>query len=256
MDDTLIILPYLCLTTSVIGAALGISVLACLVLLILVTFYIEGYGGIERRYTRRKVATRVARAVPPARSTSGSTSEHIPRSVLGHEGGGLGALGAFLVALLYRRLKPRLVLDVVIESGRSTTVVMLMIATSHILNCTRSLTDINNSLLQFFVGISRQYSPHISLTVLAVTLAVLGTFFDVIVLATAWGSVVISAFAPYGMSPYHIDALSLFEVLPGTATPPAGARVFTTSGVLKIGIEEVLKGVGYFIASTYYHTSP
>jgi C4-dicarboxylate transporter DctM subunit len=236
------------LTMFMVGATLGIVVLAALVVLIVLTSYLRGYGGIERRYTRRDVVTRVARALPLLA---------VPLSVLAGiylgvfsvtEAGALGALGAFLVALLYRRLSPRLVLDIVIESGRSTAVVMLMIATSYILNYTWSLTGINNSLLQFFVGLSRQYSPYVSLTVLALILAVLGMFFDVIVLAIAWGSVVISAFAPYGISPYHINALFLFGVLLGTATPPVGAGVFVVSDSLKIRIEDILRGMKYFIA--------
>ncbi len=236
------------LTMFMVGAALGLAVLVCLVLLILVTSYIKGYGGIERRYARREVATRVAKALPLLA---------VPLAVLASiylgvfsvtEAGALGALGALLVALVYRRLNPRLVLDIVVDSGRSTAVVMLMIATSYILNYTWSLTGINSSLLQFFVSISRQFNPYVSLTVLAIILAVLGMFFDVIVLAIAWGSVVISAFAPYGISPYHINALFLFGVLLGTATPPVGAGVFVVSDALKIRIEEILKGMKYFIA--------
>jgi TRAP-type C4-dicarboxylate transport system, large permease component len=138
--------------------------------------------------------------------------------------------------------------EIFVESAKSTAVVMLMISTSYILNFTWSLTGINSSLLEFFRKVATSYSPQISLTILALILLILGMFFDVIVLAIAWGSVVISAFAPYGINPYHINALFLMGVLIGTATPPVGAGVFVVSDTLKISVERVLKGMVPFIA--------
>ncbi|MEM0369030.1 MAG: TRAP transporter large permease subunit, partial [Desulfurococcaceae archaeon] len=155
---------------------------------------------------------------------------------------------AFIIAALYGKLKPKMIPEILVESAKSSAVVMLMISTSYILNFTWSLTGINNSLLEFFRKLAVSYSPQISLTALALILLILGMFFDVIVLAIAWGSVIISAFTPYGVNPYHINALFLMGVLIGTATPPVGAGVFVVSDTLKIGVEKILKGMIPFIA--------
>lgn len=235
------------ITMFMVGASLGIAVLIGLIILNLIISYRSGYGGIERKYTFREVVVRVARALPLLT---------VPLLVLGGiylgvfsvtEAGALGALGALVVAAAYRRLKPKMLVDILIDSSKTTAVVMLMIACSYILSFTWSLSGINNALLQFFVNISKAYSPQISLTILAAILFVLGMFFDVIVLAIAWGSVIVSAFAPYGINLYHIGGLFLMGVLIGTATPPVGAAVFVVSDALKIEIEKILKGMKWFL---------
>ncbi|MEL9908723.1 MAG: TRAP transporter large permease subunit [Desulfurococcus sp.] len=234
------------LTMFMVGGAIGIIVMVALIILVLVTSYIKGYGGVEKRFTTREVFTRVIKALPLLL---------VPLLVLAGiylgvfsvtEAGALGALGALMVAACYRRLTVRKVINILLESGRSTAVVMLMISTSYILNYTWSLTGINNSMLQFFINISKTYSPYVSLTVLAIILAILGMFFDVIVLSIAWGATMMSAFAPYGISPYHIGAIFLFGVLLGTATPPVGAAVFVVSDSLKVK-EEIFKGIIPFV---------
>jgi C4-dicarboxylate transporter DctM subunit len=235
------------LTMFMVGGAIGITVMVALIILVLVTSYIKGYGGIEKRFTAREVFIRVIKALPLLL---------VPLLVLAGiylgvfsvtEAGASGALGALMVAACYRRLTVRKVINILLESGRSTAVVMLMISTSYILNYTWSLTGINNSMLQLFINISKTYSPYVSLTVLVIILAILGMFFDVIVLSIAWGATIMSAFAPYGISPYHIGALFLFGVLLGTATPPVGAAVFVVSDSLKVKIEEIFKGIRPFV---------
>ncbi|AFL67076.1 TRAP transporter large permease [Desulfurococcus amylolyticus] len=235
------------LTMFMVGGAIGIIVMVALIILVLATSYIKGYGGVEKKFAVREVFIRVIKALPLLA---------VPLLVLAGiylgvfsvtEAGALGALSAFMVAACYRRLTVRKIIDILLESGRSTAVVMLMISTSYILNYTWSLTGINNSMLQFFVNISKTYSPYISLTVLAIILAILGMFFDVIVLAVAWGATMMSAFTPYGISPYHIGALFLFAVLLGTTTPPVGAAVFVVSDSLKVKIEKIFKGITPFV---------
>jgi C4-dicarboxylate transporter DctM subunit len=234
-------------TMFMVGAALGIVITFSLIILILLVSYIKGYGGIEKKFTLKEILIRVAKATPLVA---------VPIGVLGGiylgvfsvtEGGAFGCVVAFIVAALYKRLRLGTIREIFIESTKSTAVVMLLISTSYILNFTWSLTGINNSLLEFFKIVAASYSPQVSLTVLALILFILGMFFDVIVLAVAWGSVVISAFAPYGINPYHINSLFLMGILIGTVTPPVGAGLFVVSDTLKISIERAAKGLISFV---------
>ncbi|MGB9817080.1 MAG: TRAP transporter large permease [Desulfurococcaceae archaeon] len=234
-------------TMFMVGAALGIVITFSLIILILLVSYIKGYGGVEKEFTLKEILIRVAKATPLVA---------VPIGVLGGiylgvfsvtEGGAFGCVLAFIVAALYKRLKLGAIREIFIESTKSTAVVMLLISTSYILNFTWSLTGINNSLLEFFRIVAASYSPQVSLTVLALILFILGMFFDVIVLAVAWGSVVISAFAPFGINPYHINALFLMGILIGTVTPPVGAGLFVVSDTLKISIERMAKALISFV---------
>jgi len=235
------------LTMFIVGGALGILVLLGLIILILIISYKNNLGGLERRYTLREMLLNIAKAMPLLA---------VPLLVLGSiylgvfsvtEAGALGALSALAVAAAYKTLTPRKILDIILESGKTTAVVIFMIGNSYILNYAWSLSKLNYAMIEFFTSMSTAISPLIALTVLAAILAVFGMFFDVIVLAIAWGATIISAFTPYGINPYHINALFLFGVLLGTATPPVGAAVFVTAQSLNIEVEKLLKAMIPFI---------
>lgn len=235
-------------TMFMVAASLGILVIAGLIIINLVISFKNGYGGIERAYTHREIVVNMLRALPLL---------VVPLGVLGGiylgvfsvtEAGALGAVLSLVVAAAYRRLSLRLVPQIFIDSAKTTAVVMLMIAASYVLNYTWSLSGINNSLLSFFMGMARSVDPRVALSVLAVLLFVLGMFFDVIVLAIAWGSVIVAAFAPFGIDIYHIGGLFLMGVLIGTATPPVGAAVFVVSDSLEIKVEEIIRSMKPFYA--------
>jgi len=235
------------ITMFFVAAALGILVMLSLIVAILIISYRKGYGGLERRYTFRETVFNVLKALPLIA---------VPLSVLGGiylgifsvtEAGALGAVAALIVAAAYRTLTFRKVVEIMLEASKTTAVVLMMIGASYILNYTWSLSGLNLALIGFFKSVSTAVSPMVALLVLASILAVLGMFFDVIVLAIAWGATIISAMAPYGINPYHINALFLYGVLLGTSTPPVGAGVFVVAQALNIEIEKILKAILPFL---------
>ena len=235
------------ITMFFVAAALGILVMLSLIVAILIISYRKGYGGLERRYTFRETVFNVLKALPLIA---------VPLSVLGGiylgifsvtEAGALGAVAALIVAAAYRTLTFRKVVEIMLEASKTTAVVLMMIGASYILNYTWSLSGLNLALIGFFKSVSTAVSPMVALLILASILAVLGMFFDVIVLAIAWGATIISAMAPYGINPYHINALFLYGVLLGTSTPPVGAGVFVVAQSLNIEIEKILKAILPFL---------
>lgn len=234
-------------TMFMVGASMGIIILLGLVALIVLISYKNGYGGVEKVYTRKEVVSNIARALPIM---------SVPLLVLFSiyfgvfsvtEAGALGALLAFIIAFAYKAMNPRLALKTIVEAGKTTAIVVFMIGSSYVLSHTWSLLGINYQMTNFFSSVAKSHGPLISLTILAVILAVLGMFFDVIVLSIAWGPIAVAALEPMGLNPYHICALFLMGVLLGTATPPVGAAVFVVSDSLKIRIEEIFKGIRLFV---------
>jgi len=235
------------ITMFAVAAALGILVAFCLIVTSLIISYKKGYGGIEKKYTFREVVWRILKAIPLLA---------VPLIVLGGiyfgifsvtEAGALGATGALIISALYRALSPKKVAEIIIEASKTTAVVLLLIGASFILNYTWSLSGLNQALMGFFGNVSVSVSPFAALLILAGILAVLGMFFDVIVLSIAWGAVIISALSPYGINPYHINALFLYGVMLGSSTPPVGSVVFVVSHSLNIEIEKILKAIIPFI---------
>lgn len=234
------------ITMFMIGAGLGIILLAGLCIIMLAISYKNNYGGAVRKYTTREFGMNVLRAVPIL---------IVPLGVLWSiyfgvfsvtEAGALGAAASFAVAALYRKLTLRKVLEIFVEASKTTGMILLLIGSSYVISFAFSLTGINSAIISLLRDLGSQY-VFMALLFLAAILAILGCFLDVIVLAIALGAVTVSALAPLGVNPYHINSLYLYGVLLGTCTPPVGAAVFVVSQTLGLPIERLSRGVWVFV---------
>lgn len=234
------------ITMFMIGAGIGILITLALSALILIISYRNNYGGLTRSYTTGEVLSNLGKAVPLL---------FVPIAVLGSiylgvfsvtEAGALGAVGAFIVAALYRKLTLKRIVEIFVEASKTTGMILLLIGSSYVISFAFSLTGINSALISFLRLLSSQHI-YVALIFLAALLAILGCFLDVIVLAIALGSVTINALAPLGINPYHINSLYFYGVLLGTTTPPVGAAVFVVSQSLNIPIERLFKSIWPFV---------
>ncbi|MEM4487070.1 MAG: TRAP transporter large permease [Zestosphaera sp.] len=234
------------ITMFMIGAALGIILLTGLSILIFAISYKNNYGGTIRRYTLGEIGVNILRTVPILAVPLGVLWSIYFGVFSVTEAGALGAAMSFVIAMLYKKLTLRKVLEIFVESSKTTGMILLLIGSSYIISFAFSLTGVNSALITLLRDLGSQY-VHVALLFLATILAVLGCFLDVIVLAIALGSVTVSALAPLGINPYHINSLYLYGVLLGTSTPPVGAAVFVVSQTLDLPIEKLSRNIWIFV---------
>uniref|UniRef100_A0A7C2ZL73 TRAP transporter large permease n=1 Tax=Ignisphaera aggregans TaxID=334771 RepID=A0A7C2ZL73_9CREN len=235
------------LTMFLVGAALGLVIIPGLILINTIISMRKGYGGVERVYTRREIVVNIIKACPPFIVTIGILASIYLGLMSVTEAGAMGAVLSLVVAAAYRRINRRNIIEIFVEAVKSTSVVMFLITMSFVLQYTWSLAGINEAFKLFLMSTARTYGAHIALTIMALILFVLGMFFDVIVLAIAWGAYISAALAPFGINIYHVGALFLLGVLIGTATPPVGSGVFVVADTMKIGLEDIFRGIKWFL---------
>ncbi|MEM0296739.1 MAG: TRAP transporter large permease subunit [Zestosphaera sp.] len=234
------------ITMFMIGAGLGIILLAGLSILIFAISYRNNYGGVVRRYTWSEFGVNVLKTMPILVAPLGVLWSIYFGVFSVTEAGALGAAASFAVAALYRKLTLRKVLEIFVEASKTTGMILLLIGSSYIISFAFSLTGINAALISLLRDLGSQY-VHMALLFLAAILAALGCFLDVIVLAIALGAVTVSALTPLGVNPYHINSLYLYGVLLGTCTPPVGAAVFVVSQTLNLPIEKLSRSIWVFV---------
>ena len=84
------------------------------------------------------------------------------------------------------------------------------------------------------------------LLIVAVMLVLLGMFLDGVSLIVLTAPILFQLITAYGVNPIHFAVILTATVEIATITPPVGLNIFVMSGVAKVRVEEVVKGVWPF----------
>ena len=164
------------------------------------------------------------------------------------EGAGVGAAGAFVFALARRTLTPRLLMDVLMESTRTTAMLFsiligAMIFTSFI-NFTSMPADLRDFVLQF--------SPHpvmVVVMMMGIYLA-LGMVMEELAIVLLTIPVFFPVITGLGFDPVWFGILIVTIVEIGMISPPVGLNLFVLSSLLpKVSLNTIYRGVWPFVVA-------
>jgi tripartite ATP-independent transporter DctM subunit len=162
------------------------------------------------------------------------------------EGAGVGAAGAFFFALARRALTPRVLLDILIESTRTTamlfTILIGAMIFTNFINFTSMPADLRDFVLQFspnpLMVVVMMMGIYLALGMvmeeLAIVLLTIPVFFPVIV--------------GLGFDPIWFGILIVTIVEIGMISPPVGLNLFVLNSLLpNVKLGTIYKGVWPFV---------
>jgi C4-dicarboxylate transporter DctM subunit len=164
------------------------------------------------------------------------------------EGAGVGAAGAFLFALMRRALTPKLLMEVLMESTRTTAMLFAiligaMIFTSFI-NFTTMPADLRDFVLQF--------SPHpimVVVVMMGIYLA-LGMVMEELAIVLLTIPVFFPVITGLGFDPVWFGILIVTIVEIGMISPPVGLNLFVLSSLLpNVSLNTIYRGVWPFVTA-------
>ncbi len=157
------------------------------------------------------------------------------------EASAIGALGAFLIALLMRRLTPKSTMHALRAAARTTCMVLMVVMSAHVLAYFLVLTNVTDALIAWVrdLGLPRW---GVLMVVYAIYL-VLGCFLDLAAILVLTIPIVLPLLKSLGYDPiwFGIVVIVLGEV--GLVTPPVGLNVFVVARVTNQPVGEVFHGV-------------
>jgi tripartite ATP-independent transporter DctM subunit len=161
------------------------------------------------------------------------------------EGAGIGALGAFGFAVARRTLTPRALLDVLVESARTTAMLftILIAATifSNFINFTTMPADLKD-------GISGLGLPPLALIgAMMVVYVVLGTIMEELTMVLLTLPVFFPVVTALGFDPVWFGVLIVLVVQVGLISPPVGMNMFVMNAMLpEVGMGPIFRGSALF----------
>ena len=159
------------------------------------------------------------------------------------------ALAAFyalmLAGVFYRALRLGTLVQILIESARSSAAVGLVIGGALILNYIVAAENIPNLLANHLVGLDMH--PLVFLLGVNLLLLVLGCLLD----ATTIILVIIPLFLPacreLGIDLVHFGVVAVVNCMIGLITPPYGILLFVINAVTRIPLAEIIREIWLFL---------
>jgi tripartite ATP-independent transporter DctM subunit len=152
-----------------------------------------------------------------------------------------------LSVLVYREVAWKDISKILLQTGITTAVVFLLIATSMAMSWILTLEEIPQQVSTFMLGLSD--NPIIILLLINVLLLVVGTFMDMTPAVLIFTPIFWPVVQNFGMTPVHFGIMLIANLCIGLCTPPVGTCLFVGCGVGKTSIAKVAPAaIPFFIA--------
>jgi C4-dicarboxylate transporter, DctM subunit len=161
------------------------------------------------------------------------------------EGAGIGAGGAFLFALARRVLTWRMLIDVLIESARTTSMLFMVLIGAllfaNFVNYTTMPADLKDFVTQFNVH------PTLVIAAICLIYVVLGTAMEELSMILLTVPLFFPVVTGLGYDPIWFGILVIIVVQIGMISPPVGMNIFVVKNLIRqLSIADIFRGVTPF----------
>lgn len=164
------------------------------------------------------------------------------------EGSAVAVVYSFILSLIYKSLKLKDMPDILLRSTKMTAVVVFMIGLSSIMSWLMAFTKIPDVIASILLSISS--NKIIVLLIMNLLLIVVGAFMDPVPAILIFTPIFLPICSSFGMHTVHFGIMIVLNLCIGTITPPVGPILFTGCKVGNVTIEEVIKTLLPFFATT------
>ncbi len=207
---------------------------------------VSGYLSIKRNYGHgEKVSLsegvrRFFKAIPPVMLVVIVLGGILGGIFTATEASAIAVVYAFILSVLvYREVKWQEIPDVLLQTGITTAVVMLLIGTSMAMSWILAYENIPQSISAALLGLTN--NKYIILLIINVILLFVGTFMDMTPAVLIFTPIFLPVVERLGMHPIHFGIVLITNLCIGLCTPPVGSCLFVGCGIGNTTITQVLK---------------
>ncbi|WP_372796055.1 TRAP transporter large permease [Pontiella sp.] len=154
------------------------------------------------------------------------------------EAAAIAVVYAFLLSVVvYREIKLKDMPQLLLDTGITTAVVMLLIGASSGMSWIMTMANIPQTVSAALLGLSE--NPIVILLTINLLLMVVGTFMDMTPAVLIFTPIFLPVVMQLGMHPVHFGIMLIANLCIGLYTPPVGTCLFIGCGVGKTTIAKV-----------------
>lgn len=161
------------------------------------------------------------------------------------EAGVVAAIYAGLVSIGYRSLNKENLIEVFLNTIKTTAMVMFVAAAAMISAFAITVAQIPTELVQFIRGLTD--NPTVLMLVIMIFLLLVGCVMDLIPAVLIFVPVLLPVLRAYNIDIAYFGIMMVINLSIGLITPPVGTVLYVGSGISKLGIGKITKGIYPFL---------
>lgn len=156
------------------------------------------------------------------------------------EAGAIAVLYALVLSVfVYREVQVKDLFGVLLNSAKTTAIVMLLIATSTAMSWILAYENIPTIAAETLLMLSD--NPIIILLIINLILLLVGAFLDMTPAVLIFTPILLPVAVALGMSPLHFGIMMVLNLSIGLCTPPVGGVLFVACAVGKTRVASIVK---------------
>lgn len=156
------------------------------------------------------------------------------------EAAAVAVVYSFILAVcVYKKVKLNDMQGILLETGKTTAIVMLMIGASAAMSWLLTTQNIPQTISEVLLNISD--NKIVIFLIINVLLLCVGTFMDMTPAVLIFTPILLPVVEKLGMHPVHFGIMIICNLCIGLCTPPVGSCLFVGCGVGKSSIAKVSK---------------
>jgi len=155
--------------------------------------------------------------------------------------------GVIIGLFAYKELNFKKIMEILQNSGKSTAVILYLVATAHIFSYILASEQIPQQLAQLMLSVSS--NPLMIQFMIMIALLFAGTFLDNAVAIVLLTPIFYPITVQVGIDPIFFGVLMVFALAIGQVTPPVGLCLFVACNISKVSIEKLSKAVIPFLVA-------
>ncbi|TNC16570.1 TRAP transporter large permease [Georgenia sp. 311] len=150
----------------------------------------------------------------------------------------IAVLYSLVLGLAQRTLPVRALPGIILEAGKTTAIVMLLIGVSNILAWVLSAARIPELVADSLLGLTDNKT--LILIIIMIVLLLAGTVMDPTPAILIFTPIFLPVVVELGVSPIHFGTMMVFNMSLGNISPPVGNNLFVAARVGKVRIEPMI----------------
>lgn len=155
------------------------------------------------------------------------------------EASAIAVIYTLILGFMYKELKVKELPQVFLKAVTTTSIVMLLIATSIAMSWVMSFEEIPQTVTEALLGMSD--NKIIILLMINFILLFVGVFMDMTPAVLIFTPIFLPIVMELGIDPVHFGIIMILNLSIGLCTPPVGTVLFVGVGVAKTTITKVIK---------------
>lgn len=155
------------------------------------------------------------------------------------EASAVAVLYALILALIYKEITIKSLPDIILQSVKTTAIVLLLVATCIGLSWIMAYENIPQNVSSGLMGISD--NPIVILLLINLILLFVGVFMDMTPAVLIFTPIFLPIVTGMGIDPIHFGIIMVLNLSVGLCTPPVGSVLFIGCSVANVKIDKVIK---------------